>query len=74
MEHHGRPPCLYPRRKTQRYIRLICTFAAKGEAMAIKTLDEFLATIPDDDNRSRMVDVPVSVALTYPELELRRIA
>ena len=42
--------------------------------MAIKTLDEFLATIPDDDNRSRMVDVPVSVALTYPELELRRIA
>ncbi len=33
-----------------------------------------IATIPDDDNRSRMVDVPVSVGLTYPELELRRIA
>ena len=42
--------------------------------VAIKTLDEFLATIPDDDNRSRMVDVPVSVGLTYPELERRRIA
>jgi len=74
VERHGRPPCLYPRRKAQRYIRLICTFAAKGEAMAIKTLDEFLATIPDDDNRERMVDVPVSTGLTYPELELRRIA
>jgi len=42
--------------------------------MAIKTLDEFLATIPDDDNRERMVDMPVSAGLTYPELELRRIA
>ena len=39
--------------------------------MAIKTLDEFLATIPDDDNRERMVDVVVWVGLTYPELELR---
>ena len=39
--------------------------------MAIKTLDEFLATIPDDDNRERMVDVLVWVGLTYPELELR---
>ena len=39
--------------------------------MAIKTLDEFLATIPDDDNRARMVDVLVWVGLTYPELELR---
>ena len=29
--------------------------------MAIKTLDEFLATIPDDDNRERMVDVLVWV-------------
>ncbi len=25
--------------------------------MAIKTLDEFLATIPDDDNRAQMVNV-----------------
>ena len=40
--------------------------------MAIKTLDEFLATIPDDDNRERMVDVVVWVGLTYPELKLRR--
>ena len=39
--------------------------------MAIKTLDEFLANIPDDDNRERMVDVVVWVGFTYPELELR---
>lgn len=39
--------------------------------MAIKTLDEFLATIPNDDNRARMLDVLVWVGLTYPELELR---
>ena len=39
--------------------------------MAIKTLDEFLATIPDDDNRAQMLDVLVWVGLTYPELELR---
>ena len=39
--------------------------------MAIKTLDEFLATIPNDDNRERMVDVLVWVGLTYPELKLR---
>ena len=39
--------------------------------MAIKTLDEYLATIPDYDNRARMVDVLVWVGLTYPELELR---
>lgn len=39
--------------------------------MAIKTLDEFLTTIPNDDNRARMVDVLVWVGLTYPELELR---
>ena len=39
--------------------------------MAIKTLDEYLATIPNDDNRVRMVDVLVWVGLTYPELELR---
>ena len=40
-------------------------------AMAIKTLDEYLETIPNDDNRARMVDVLVWVGLTYPELELR---
>ncbi|WP_448750264.1 iron chaperone [Actinomyces sp.] len=39
--------------------------------MAIKTLDEFLATIPDDDNRERMVDVLVWVGFTFPELKLR---
>lgn len=38
--------------------------------MAISTLDEYLETIPDDDNRARMVDVLVWVGLTYPELEL----
>ena len=38
--------------------------------MAISTLDEYLATIPNDDNRARMVDVLVWVGLTYPELEL----
>ena len=37
--------------------------------MAIKTLDEFLATIHDADNRERMVDVVVWVGLTYPKLE-----
>ena len=39
--------------------------------MAISRLDEYLATIPNDDNRARMVDVLVWVGLTYPELELR---
>ena len=39
--------------------------------MAIKTLDEYLETIPNDDNRARMMDVLVWVGLTYPELELR---
>ena len=39
--------------------------------MAIQTLDEYLETIPNGDNRARMVDVPVWVGLTYPELELR---
>lgn len=38
--------------------------------MAISTLDEYLETIPNDDNRARMVDVLVWVGLTYPELEL----
>ena len=39
--------------------------------MAIKTLDEFLATIPNADNRARMVEVLDWVAQHYPELELR---
>ena len=39
--------------------------------MAISTLDEYLATIPNDDNRSRMVEVLNWVAERYPELELR---
>jgi len=39
--------------------------------MAIKTLDEYLATIPNDDNRTRMVQVLNWVAQHYPELELR---
>ena len=39
--------------------------------MAITTLDEYLATIPNDDNRARMVEVLNWVAKHYPELELR---
>ena len=39
--------------------------------MAISTLDEYLETILNDDNRAQMVDVLVWVGLTYPELELR---
>ena len=39
--------------------------------MAISTLDEFLATIPNADNRARMVEVLDWVAQHYPELELR---
>ena len=39
--------------------------------MAINTLDEFLATIPNGDNRARMVEVLDWVAQHYPELELR---
>jgi hypothetical protein len=39
--------------------------------MAIKTLDEFLATTPNDDNRSRIVEVLDWTAQHYPELELR---
>ena len=38
--------------------------------MAISRLDEFLATIPDDDNRERMVEMLDWVAQHYPELEL----
>lgn len=39
--------------------------------MAIKTLDEYLATIPNGDNRARMVDVLDWVSHNFPELELR---
>ncbi|MDO5024903.1 MAG: DUF1801 domain-containing protein [Trueperella sp.] len=39
--------------------------------MAIKTLDEFLATIPAVENRQRMVEVLDWVQQQYPELELR---
>ena len=39
--------------------------------MALKTLDEFLDTIPQDDKRDRMVEVLDWVASTYPQLELR---
>ncbi|MDI9589073.1 MAG: DUF1801 domain-containing protein [Acidobacteriota bacterium] len=39
--------------------------------MAIKTLDEFLATIPNPENRERMVKVLDWVQETYPDLELR---
>ncbi|WP_315311427.1 DUF1801 domain-containing protein [uncultured Actinomyces sp.] len=38
--------------------------------MAIKTLDEYLETIPNDDNRARMVEVLNWVTECYPELEL----
>lgn len=39
--------------------------------MAISTLDEYLATIPNANNRARMVEVLNWVAEHYPELELR---
>lgn len=39
--------------------------------MAISTLDEYLETIPNDDNRARMVEVLNWVAERYPELKLR---
>ena len=39
--------------------------------MAISTLDEYLTTIPNDDNRARMVDVLDWVSCKFPELELR---
>ena len=39
--------------------------------MAISTLDEYLETIPNDDNRAQMVEVLNWVAERYPELELR---
>ena len=39
--------------------------------MAIKTLDEFLATIPNANNRARIVEVLDWVSQRYPEHELR---
>ena len=39
--------------------------------MAIETLDEYLANIPNDDNRARMVEVLEWVSHNFPELELR---
>ena len=39
--------------------------------MAISTMDEYLETIPNDDNRARMVEALNWVAEHYPELELR---
>jgi hypothetical protein len=39
--------------------------------MAISTLDEYLATIPNGDNHARMVDVLDWVSHNFPELELR---
>ena len=39
--------------------------------MAISPLDEYLETIPNDDNRARMVEVLNWVVQNYPELELR---
>ena len=38
--------------------------------MAISTMDEYLATIPNGDIRARMVEVLNWVAKRYPELEL----
>ena len=47
------------------------TSVALGEAMTIKTLDEHLETIPNADNRARMVDVLDWVSCKFPELEPR---
>lgn len=38
--------------------------------MAIKTLDEFLAIIPNGDNRARVMEVHNWVSCKFPELEL----
>lgn len=39
--------------------------------MAIKTSDEYLQTIPDPENREKMVKVLDWVTEQYPELEMR---
>ncbi|ATH95707.1 iron chaperone [Dermabacter jinjuensis] len=39
--------------------------------MTIRTLDEFLTTIPEGVKRDRMVEVLDWVKATYPDLELR---
>ena len=38
--------------------------------VALKTLDEFLATVPEGDKRARMTDVIDWVHSNYPDLEL----
>lgn len=39
--------------------------------MALKTLEEFLDTIPEGDKRNRMIEVLDWVASSYPQLEMR---
>lgn len=39
--------------------------------MTIRTLDEFLTTIPEGPKRDRMIEVLDWVKATYPDLELR---
>lgn len=39
--------------------------------MTIRTLDEFLSTIPEGPKRDRMIEVLDWVKTTYPDLELR---
>lgn len=39
--------------------------------MTIRTLDEFLTTIPDGAKRERMIEVLEWVQATYPDLEMR---
>ena len=39
--------------------------------VALKTLDEFLATVPEGDKRARMTDVIDWVHSDYPDLELQ---
>ncbi|MCT2150658.1 DUF1801 domain-containing protein [Dermabacter vaginalis] len=39
--------------------------------MTIRTLNEFLDTIPDDPKRERMIEVLEWVQATYPDLEMR---
>lgn len=54
-----------------RLLKLIPLCPRYCHAVAIKTLDEFLATIPKADNRARVVAVLDWVRQSYPELELR---
>lgn len=56
-------------------VRLVpCHYRGPGpytRAMALKTLDEFLATIPEGEKRDRMIAVLDWVREHYPQLELR---